>query len=1085
MVTRQTININPDIELILAEVPNETLDGGAGIDILQGVVNGQDTFVLEGDGTLPTFGEVVPSSSVSTQTIPGVIVLDFNVNEDTALSTTPIGLGGPLDPGELNGVSDLELPIASFYNLFGPSGTPLSLAIASAEQLGIRTENIDPDNDGILEGALITDFSNNTPIGYFLNVTSSDLEAALLRPEITIEALNSNITEGGEPGQFYVSTDPFSLTVNDIVVNYSVGGTSTNGEDYEEIPLSVTLPVPVGTITAATIDINAIADEIFESVETVELTLQPSGDNSYTVGLDNTATITINDPIPGPPVVIIETPTSEITEGGEVGQFEFTIDSPQDNDIVVNYVVGGTSTNEDYIIPSSVTIPAGETDAVINITAIADEIVDSGETVSLTLQPDENSSYTVGETNNTATISINDIPTTEENPNVGLVPQITIDAPTPNIIEGEIAQFILSIDSPQSNEIAVNYTIDGTATNLDYQEITAPVIVIPAEETSVPINISAFIDQDADSGETVNLTIEPSADNSYTVGGVSSATITINDAPPVAEILTATLNTPAGDGGLKVSVDAYGSFGQNVGGSTSDAFYDPIGDVGVAGTMFESGVAFRLTGETTRTFLTTGSIDDQNAESAEGLNNPGFLQANAANADSTFTIGDLNFSLNQTVDELLAGTERRGSTLVQTYTITNIGTETASFDLTRYADGDLFFDGTLADTGGRLFIDGQEILFETDSGENPQTATTFVGITAVGGNSAPPGRAEVNIFSGLVNDIINGVPLDDVITGDGPDADEFIEIPPYDVALALGNNFVLAPGESTQYVTSTIFGSGAPADIFNPNPNPSVKVNVNTLTPNITEGAEPGQFIFNIDSNQSSDIVVNYSLGGTSTNGSDYEAIPLNVTIPAGSTNAVVNINALDDRIVEPLETVELTIQPSNNNGYTVSEANTATINIEDIREVGFNDIQNLQDYSIDSLTGVTLENADGIVSFQQGGNGNFIDALVGPAQGNAITYSEGDGIIMNVPGGFSGGLSFRYASPFVNHRVTVYDSPNGTGNILNDVTLAQTPESSEDFGTYILTEQEQIINFNGVAQSVSFGSEPNKLILDDIRLFG
>jgi hypothetical protein len=270
----------------------------------------------------------------------------------------------------------------------------------------------------------------------------------------------------------------------------------------------------------------------------------------------------------------------------------------------------------------------------------------------------------------------------------------------------------------------------------------------------------------------------------------------------------ATLNTPAGDGGLRVNLDAYGSFGSRVGGSTSDAFYDPVDEIDEAGTMFDSGVAFRLAGEPTRSFLTTGSIGGSG-----GLNDPGFLQETATNADSTFTIGNLNFTLNQTVDELFAGTERNGSTLVQTYTITNTGSETVPFELIRYADGDLLFDGTLRDSGGRLFKDGQEILFETDSGEDPQTATTFVGITAFGGNSAPPGRIEVDSYPGLRGRIIDGVTLDGTITGDGPDADEFIESSPYDVTLALRNDFVLAPGETTRYITSTIFGSGAPEDV--------------------------------------------------------------------------------------------------------------------------------------------------------------------------------------------------------------------------------------------------------------------------------
>ena len=265
------------------------------------------------------------------------------------------------------------------------------------------------------------------------------------------------------------------------------------------------------------------------------------------------------------------------------------------------------------------------------------------------------------------------------------------------------------------------------------------------------------------------------------------------------------------------------------------------------------------------------------------------------------------------------------------------------------------------------------------------------------------------------------------------------------------------------------------------------EVTINTLNPNATEGGEPGQFLFSINSPQNNDTIVNYTINGTSINGQDYQTIPFSATIPAGTTSAVININAIDDGIVEPVETVNLSLQPSENNSYIVGGVNTATININDtpaIREINFDDAENLQGYFIDPLTGVRFDNALGIVSFDQGGSGNFTDSLVDPGQGRAVTYAQGGSIIMNVPDVFSGQLSFRYASPFVSHQVVVYDSPNATGNILANVILDRTPDSLTNPGAYVLTVQEQQINFNGFAQSVSFGSVPDKLIIDDIKLF-
>src|SRR5690606_29393294 len=81
--------------------------------------------------------------------------------------------------------------------------------------------------------------------------------------------------------------------------------------------------------------------------------------------------------------------------------------------------------------------------------------------------------------------------------------------------------------------------------------------------------------------------------------------------------LLATLTSGVGDGHLTVSVNEYGAFGRsgtlaanedlpNV-RDVNDAFYDPPGPIGSAGTVFESGLAIKV-GNDPVTFLTAGTI---------------------------------------------------------------------------------------------------------------------------------------------------------------------------------------------------------------------------------------------------------------------------------------------------------------------------------------------------------------------------------------------------------------------------------------------------------------------------------------------
>jgi hypothetical protein len=63
----------------------------------------------------------------------------------------------------------------------------------------------------------------------------------------------------------------------------------------------------------------------------------------------------------------------------------------------------------------------------------------------------------------------------------------------------------------------------------------------------------------------------------------------------------------------------------------------------------------------------------------------------------------------------------------------------------------------------------------------------------------------------------------------------------------------------------------------------------------------------------SSDLTVNYSIGGTASNGVDYAALPGFVTVPAGSAYALIPIVPIDTGTSNVSKTVVLTLTPSTN----------------------------------------------------------------------------------------------------------------------------------------------------------------------------
>jgi Domain of unknown function (DUF4114) len=262
------------------------------------------------------------------------------------------------------------------------------------------------------------------------------------------------------------------------------------------------------------------------------------------------------------------------------------------------------------------------------------------------------------------------------------------------------------------------------------------------------------------------------------------------------------LSTAAGDGELRVTVDEFGVFGSSA-GSGGRAFYDPLGTRTSASTTFRSYVALGIIGSNG----TTGARTELNPSAST---NEVFTNANANTANSTFTVGGLQFQLRQTTGDLLNSTRARtGSRFDQAYTVTNTTGAAINFDLVRYVDGDLLFDGSLVDGGGRFTQNGQDILFETDSGGTGQTDVTFFGITGSGGTIPTTNRFELDGFSELSSTILNGSTLRNTIVRGDSNSDGFIDTnAEYDVALGLRNVFSLAPGASTTYVSTTRFGSG-------------------------------------------------------------------------------------------------------------------------------------------------------------------------------------------------------------------------------------------------------------------------------------
>jgi subtilisin family serine protease len=91
---------------------------------------------------------------------------------------------------------------------------------------------------------------------------------------------------------------------------------------------------------------------------------------------------------------------------------------------------------------------------------------------------------------------------------------------------------------------------------------------------------------------------------------------------------------------------------------------------------------------------------------------------------------------------------------------------------------------------------------------------------------------------------------------------------------------------------------------------------------------DPGSFTFTRSGDLTASLTVNYILSGTASTVDYTSSLGTSITFLAGSNNASLTINPVDDTLIEGPETLILTLASSPN--YTIGAASTATITIAD-----------------------------------------------------------------------------------------------------------------------------------------------------------
>ncbi len=701
---------------------------------------------------------------------------------------------------------------------------------------------------------------------------------------VQVEAEDALAHEHGqETGKFRITRS--GNTTQALKVYFTLGGDAVSPNDYDESGFQIdneyAVIIPANQ-TSRTIFLTPENDTDREGVETVILSLDPHGTYIVADQPDHEAMISIIDNDTRIHVEAIDASAHE--ENQDQGEFKIIREGNTDQSLVVHYQISGQATMDDHDLPLEgyVTIAAGELFEVISLTPTDDNEVEENEIVTLTIVHQANEPQTY--TIETSQSSADVIIQDNE-----ATITIAANAPGKAYEAGETqATFTLTREGYLGKILDVSVDVTGAAVlGDDYnfpQGFELPVRFLANEET-VQITIIPVDDDIPEPTEKIQ--IEIINGSGYEAGDPSSAEIQIVDNDTK-------LSVAASDPDAHESNSETGTFTITREGDYSE----------------ELVVSFSTTGEATVSPL---SGADHNLEQV------GEVTILAGQTTATVTVTPVDDAVAEPMETVIL-------TLDEQNTYTVVSPETATVNI---IDNDTEVWVEAADPSAH------------EHGENPGYFLVqrdySVGELTVYFTASGQALADADYF-----------PLPEKVTFDDEQSEVIVWVKPYDdsvenegeeqVILTLTPNaaYAIDPSQNADAVTIYDDESSGGAvrieatdnfadEFFNPDPD------TGELT--ITR------------SSASSGLFVQFSLGGTATEGNDYESfMSYEVEFEVGEYEATLPITPLTDAVSEGNETVVVTLTGVSDSAYEIeTTANADTVTIADDESPSGSTIVNIE----------------------------------------------------------------------------------------------------------------------------------------------
>ena len=697
----------------------------------------------------------------------------------------------------------------------------------------------------------------------FTSIDVSDTASGTITDNDTANAANLSVTtQGNEAGPvaivYTVTLDQTNNTGTPITFDLSfTGGTATGGADYDDTVAGAGVITVADGATTGQLIVPVIDDALVEGTELVDATISNPSSGVVTIGTATASAGIVDDEVTNATITATQ---ANAAEPGTNGQF--TVDLGAVNAtggvVTLTYTITGTATDgTDYTaLAGTVDVANGQQTATIDVAVVDDVLLEPAETVTLTLTNSSNVMFGFDPTPATVTITDND------------TAEVTIVATDAGAAEATPAgadngQFTVTLSQASNTDTIIAYTIGGDAiAGTDYTTLPGTV-TITANATTATIDLSVLDDLILEDNETVTVTLNSisSGDADITIGTANADTVSIsdNDAAQVAiaaSDATASETTPAGTDNGRFTVTL-----SQASDTDTVISYTASGDASPGSDYTTLSGTVTILANTTSASIDVTVLDDMLLENNEAVT---VTLNNIVSGDADITIGVAN---------------------ADTVAIADNETATADFSVS-----------TQGSEAGPVAIVYTVTLNQTNNTGAPITFdVNFSGGTATGGT-----------------DYDNTVAGAGVITiADGASTGQLI-VPVNDDVLVEGTELVDATISNPSSAAVTIGTATASAGIVDD------EVTNATITATQANAVEPGtngQFTVDLGAVNATGGVVTltYVNTGTATDGTDYTALAGTVDIANGQQTATIDVVVTDDVLLEPAETVTLTLTNSSN----------------------------------------------------------------------------------------------------------------------------------------------------------------------------